>query len=259
MKSSAKVALVTGGARGIGLGISRELAQAGFDLAICGVRPAECVAAAVESLQQGGRQVLYCQTDISCAEDRRRLIDAVRDHFGRLNVLVNNAGVAPRERRDILDATEESFDEVLRINLRGPYFLTQQAARWMIEQKEEDDSFGASIIFISSISATVASVNRGEYCLSKAGIAMASRLWAVRLGASGIPVYEVRPGIVLTDMTSAVQDKYDRLIREGLLLESRWGLPEDVGRCVRALAVGDLPYATGQVIVLDGGMTIARL
>jgi NAD(P)-dependent dehydrogenase (short-subunit alcohol dehydrogenase family) len=162
-------------------------------------------------------------------------------------------------RADILEATEESYERVMRINLQGPYFLTQAVARWMIEQQGEQAHFEGCIVNISSVSATVASPSRGEYCISKAGVSMATRLWAVRLGEYGIPVYEVRPGVIETDMTRAVQARYDQLIEEGLLVESRWGLPEDVGRAVATLVRGDLPYATGQVLLVDGGLTLQRL
>jgi 3-oxoacyl-[acyl-carrier protein] reductase len=172
---------------------------------------------------------------------------------------VNNAGVAPKVRADVLEATEESFERVMRINLQGPYFLTQAVANWMVEQRREDEDFGGCIVNVSSISASVASPNRGEYCISKAGLSMATRLWAARLGEFGIPVYEVRPGVIKTDMTEPVQEKYDRLIDQGLLVQSRWGLPEDVGRAVAMLVRGDLPYATGQVLVVDGGLTLQRL
>jgi NAD(P)-dependent dehydrogenase (short-subunit alcohol dehydrogenase family) len=181
----------------------------------------------------------------------------VHQRFGRLDLLVNNAGVAPRERRDILEATRESFDRLLRINLRGPYFLTQAAARYMLERKSTD--FRGCILFITSISAVAASVNRGEYCISKAGLAMASLLWAARLAGEGIRVYEVRPGIIRTDMTAGVAANYDRLIAEGLTLQRRWGTPEDVGRAVAMLARGDLDYSTGQVLVVDGGLSVRRL
>ncbi len=172
---------------------------------------------------------------------------------------MNNAGVAPKERRDILEATEESFDQVISTNLKGTYFLTQLAANWMIQQKQRDPDFTGSIINVSSISATVASVNRGEYCVSKAGLSMATQLFAVRLGEFDIPVYEVRPGVIDTDMTSGAKAKYDKLIAEGLCVQQRWGYPEDVGKAVAALALGNFPYSTGQVIMVDGGLTIPRL
>jgi 3-oxoacyl-[acyl-carrier protein] reductase len=254
-----KVVLVTGGGRGIGLGISKCLASEGCDVVVCGTRPEEQARKAMAELRALGASVLYCCADVADREARARLLSEIRAHFGHLNVLVNNAGVAPRVRTDILEATEESYERVMRINLQGPYFLTQSVVRWMIEQQREHEQFEGCIVNISSISATVASTNRGEYCISKAGLSMATRLWAVRLGEYGIPVYEVRPGVIETDMTRAAKAKYDQLISEGLLVESRWGLPEDVGRAVAALIRGDLPYATGQVLVVDGGLTLQRL
>ncbi|MCS7033308.1 MAG: 3-ketoacyl-ACP reductase, partial [Phycisphaerae bacterium] len=204
------VALVTGGSRGIGFGVALELARRGFDLAINGRRPAGDVADAVDQLRAAGAQVLYLQADVAERAQHARMVDAIRGEFGRLNVLVNNAGVAPDVRADILDATEESFDRLIRINLRGPYFLTQAVAKWMIEQSRRCQASAGSgagadrarfvIVNVSSISAEVASVNRGDYCISKAGVAMATRLWAVRLAEFGIDVFEVRPGIVATDM-----------------------------------------------------------
>jgi 3-oxoacyl-[acyl-carrier protein] reductase len=254
-----KVVLITGGTRGIGLGIARCLAREDCDMATCGLRDEQTVGAALDELRALGAEVLYCQADVARRADREALLGAVRDHFGRLNVLVNNAGIAPRVRADILEATEESFEEVMRVNLQGPYFLTQAVARWMIEQRQADPEFRGCIINISSISATVASTNRGEYCVSKAGLSMATRLWAVRLGEFGIPVFEVRPGITRTDMTAGAREKYDRYIAEGRLLQPRWGLPDDVGRAVAALVRGDFPYSTGQAFVVDGGYTLQRL
>lgn len=254
-----KTALVTGGSRGIGLGISEQLAKSGFDLAINGVRPEEEVAETIAHLKSYGGEVIYCQGNIGDKTDRQNIVDKVRKSFGKLNLLVNNAGVAPKERLDILQATEESFDHVMGINLKGPYFLTQSIASWMIEQKEADPEFSGGIIYISSISATVASVNRGEYCLSKAGISMASQLFAVRLGEFGIPVYEVRPGIIKSDMTAGVTAKYDQLIENGLTVQKRWGLPEDVGKVVASIAREDFSYSTGQVFMVDGGLTLSRL
>jgi 3-oxoacyl-[acyl-carrier protein] reductase len=253
-----KVALVTGGSRGIGLGIARALAKAGFDLAVNGVRDELSVK---EVLAELGSitSVLYCQGNIALREDRSKIIEQTRQRFGRLDVLVNNAGVAPKERRDILEATEESFDDVLSINLKGPYFLTQEIARWMILQREYDKQFHGVVINVSSISATVASVNRGEYCISKAGVAMATQLFAVRLAQHDISVFEVRPGIIATDMTSGVKEKYDKLIEGGLTIQKRWGTPEDVGQAVCSLATGNFPYSTGQVIMVDGGLVVQRL
>jgi len=254
-----KVALVTGGSRGIGLGIAIQLAKNGFDIAINGVRNESAVGDVLAEIKNLGVKAIYCQGSISSSDDRKGIIQKVKDHFGRLDVLVNNAGIAPKERRDILEATEESFDEVLNTNLKGNYFLTQQVANWMIDQKKSSKEFSGCIINVSSISATVASVNRGEYCISKAGISMATQLFAVRLGEFEIPVYEVRPGIISTDMTSGVKGKYDKLIEEGLTVQKRWGYPEDVGKVVAALASGSFPYCTGQVVMVDGGLTIPRL
>lgn len=254
-----KVALVTGGSRGIGLGIAQKLAQNGFDLAINGIRSENFVQDVLENLRELGAKVIYCQGDIASTEDRESMLEKIKNHFGRLNILVNNAGVAPKERNDILSATEESFDYVISINLKGTYFLTQAVANWMIEQKADSESFTGSIITISSISATVASVNRGEYCISKAGLSMITQLFATRLGEFNIPVFEVRPGVIKTDMTEGITEKYDKLIAEGLTLQKRWGFPDDVGKAVAAIAKGDFPYSTGQVFMIDGGLTIARL
>lgn len=255
----ARVALVTGGTRGIGLGIARCLAREGYALALNGVRPTELVAEVLRSLREEGATVEYFPADIAQPQERQRLVEEVRQRFGRLDVLVNNAGVAPQVRADLLEATEESFERLVRINLQAPYFLTQAIARWMIQQKQTEAHFDGCIVFITSISATVASINRGDYCVSKAGLAMAARLWAVRLAEYGIPVYEVRPGIIQTDMTAPVRERYDRLIAEGLTLQPRWGTAEDVGKAVAMLVRGDLPYSTGAVILVDGGLTIARL
>ena len=254
-----RIALITGGSRGIGFGIALQLAANGFDLAINGTRIPGDVEEVVQKLRDFGNDVIYCRGNISSSSDRENIIRQVQEHYGRLHVLINNAGVAPRERKDILDATEESFDEVISTNLKGPYFLMQKAANWMIEQKKNDQEFSGCIINISSISATVASVNRGEYCISKAGISMATKLFAVRLGKFNIPVFEVRPGVIITDMTAGVKEKYDKLIEEGLLVQQRWGEPGDVGKVVASLAKGDFMYSTGQVIMVDGGLTIPRL
>jgi 3-oxoacyl-[acyl-carrier protein] reductase len=258
-EQSKRVALVTGGSRGIGRGIAEALADSGFDLAINGVRNAEQVAEVVSIVRERGADAHYIQGDVSIAEDRQAIVDAVHTRFGRLDVLVNNAGVAPNVRADILEASEESFDRVIGINLKGPYFLTQLAARQMIEQRRANPSFAGVIVNISSVSATEASTNRGDYCISKAGVAMATQLWAHRLAEFGIAVYEIRPGIIHTDMSAAVAEKYDRLIVNGLTIENRWGEPEDVGRAVAMLARGDLSYATGNVLNIDGGLTLRRL
>jgi 3-oxoacyl-[acyl-carrier protein] reductase len=254
-----QVALITGGSRGIGYGIALQLAQSGYDLVINGVREATAVSEQLKQLEELGCRVLYCKADISSAADRGKMLDDINAFYGRLDVLVNNAGIAPRERKDILEASEESFSQLIDTNLKGPYFLTQSVARWMIVQKEETEDFKGCIINISSISAVVASVNRGEYCIAKAGVSMATQLFAVRLAEYDIPVYEVRPGIIHTDMTAGVTEKYDRLIEGGLTLQKRWGYPEDVGKAVAALASGSFPYSTGQIINVEGGMLTQRL
>src|SRR3954465_7744647 len=258
-KNAKRVALVTGGSRGIGLGVATVLADEGFDLAINGVRAELEVSDILAALSKRGASVCYCHGNVAEASDRQQIVATVRDKLGRLDVLVNNAGVAPSPRADILDATEESFDRVVGINLKGPYFLTQLVARWMIDQRQRDDQFAGVIVNISSVSATEASTNRGDYCISKAGIIMATQLWAHRLAEFGISVYEVRPGIIHTDMSAAVVEKYDRLIANGLTVENRWGEPDDVGRAVAMLARGDLSYATGNVLNIDGGLTLRRL
>lgn len=257
--SISPAALITGGSRGIGLGIAVELAKAGFNLAVNGVRDPGKVVQALDALKEYGGKVVYIKGDISKSTDRNLIYETVISQFGQLNVLINNAGVAPRERKDILEASEDIFDEVLNINLKGPYFLTRLFAGHMIEMKQENPEFRCCIINVTSVSATVASVNRGEYCISKAGTAMATKLWAVRLGEFNIPVFEIRPGIIKTDMTAGVTEKYDKLFKEGINLQRRWGLPEDVGKVVLAMATGLLNYSTGQVVLVDGGMTIQKL
>jgi NAD(P)-dependent dehydrogenase (short-subunit alcohol dehydrogenase family) len=252
---SRRTALITGGTRGIGLGIARALARDGWSLALSGLRPRDEVASIIEELVQAGGSAEYWPADVGRAGDRARLLQSVVEKFGTLDALVNNAGRAPRVRADVLDATEDSFIEVVGTNLQGPYFLTQAVARLLIEKK----SPASAIVFITSVSAEMASVNRGDYCVSKAGLSMAVKLFALRLAEHGIPVYEVRPGIVSTDMTANVRDVYDRRIAGGLIPEPRWGQPEDVGRAVAALLRGDIRYATGTTINVDGGLSIPRL
>jgi NAD(P)-dependent dehydrogenase (short-subunit alcohol dehydrogenase family) len=253
------VALVTGGTRGIGLGIARALSKDGWDLVLSGLRPADQVAAVLDDIASGGGAVSYVEADIASPDARRALVEHARTHHGVVNALVNNAGRAPRVRADLLDASEESFEEIVRTNLQGPYFLTQAIAREMQAEGQRDGAFRGAVVFITSVSAEMASVNRGDYCVSKAGLAMSAQLFALRLAASRIPVYEVRPGIIATDMTAGVKELYDRRIADGLVPEERWGQPEDVGRLVAALLRGDLPYSTGSVIHVDGGLTIPRL
>jgi len=260
ISSPAIVALITGGTRGIGLGIARALAADRCSLAVSGVRTAEDVAPVLEALRAAGASdVLYIRSDVSQLEQHQPMLDEIERRIGKIDVLVNNAGVAPSPRADVLDATPESFDRLISINLRGPYFLTQAVAKRMIGRRQADASFRGCIINVSSISAVAASMHRGDYCISKAGVAMATKLWAARLAEHGIDVYEVRPGVIETDMTSPVRHKYDAVFASGQALAQRWGTPDDVGRAVAMLARGGLPYATGQVLTVDGGMTIPRL
>lgn len=255
-----RVAVVTGGARGIGFGVSAALAREGFAVAVCGTRSAAEAEPALAALRAVEPECCYFRADVSQGTDRQSLLEKVRARFGALHVLVNNAGVAPLARTDLLSATEASFERVMRINLQGPYFLTQAAARWMVEQRQAAATFFGCIVNIGSVSADLASVNRGEYCVSKAGVTMMTRLFASRLGEYGIPVYEVRPGIIHSDMTDQVKAKYDAKISEtDLLVQKRWGEPEDVGRAVAMLARGDLAYSTGQIICVDGGLSVQRL
>lgn len=258
-ESERPVALVTGSSRGIGRAIAIELARAGYDLTINYVRNAEAARSAVEEVVRAGAKAIACRADVGIREERRALLEAVRSTFGRLDVLVNNAGMAPRVRQDILEATEESFDEVLAANLKGPYFLTQAVARWFLEIRAVRPERPLAIVNVSSISEYTASVQRGEYCIAKAGIGMMTKLFAVRLADYGIRVNEVRPGIIATDMTAGVREKYDRLIQEGLTPIRRWGSPEDVARAVRILVGGDLAFSTGMAIEVDGGFHLRRL
>lgn len=250
------VALITGAARGIGAAIAAELAARGCDIAVLDVADA---AETIATAEAAGRRGLAVVGDVRLAADRARTLAEIEQAFGRLDVLVNNAGVAPKVRADLLEATEESYDRVMGINLKGPYFLTQAAARWMIRQRTERCDDWMCIVNISSISAYAASPARGEYCLSKAGVSMATKLWAARLAEHGIGVYEVRPGIIATDMTAAVKDKYDKLIDEGLTPIRRWGQVADVARAVAACVAGELPFSTGEVINVDGGFHLRVL
>jgi NAD(P)-dependent dehydrogenase (short-subunit alcohol dehydrogenase family) len=244
---SKPVALVTGASRGIGRAIAVELSRTHQ---VCGTYRGRRDAAESLASETGADMV---QSDISSSADRAALIAHVRSQHGRLDLLVNNAGMAPRERRDILEATEASFDELIATNLKGPHFLTQEAARWMVEQG------GGRIVFVTSISVYTASVNRGEYCISKAGLSMSVALYAARLAALGIGVFEIRPGVIRTDMISAVEKAYDEKIAAGLLPQRRMGEPSDVAMAVRAIAEGLMDYSTGQVINVDGGFHLRTL
>jgi len=261
------VALVTGGNRGIGLGISRRLVADGFAVGILATReePAD-VLAELRAAAGDPALVRYVRGSVADLDDHRRYVDDAVDAWGRLDVLVNNAGVAPAVRADLLDATPESFDRVLGINLRGPYFLTQEFARRVIELRGPLDALPepptgpvATIVNVSSVSAATVSTDRGDYCLSKAGVAMATQLWAARLGPEGIVVHEVRPGVIATDMTAGVTAKYDALLADGLAPVNRWGRPADVAAAVSLLASGQTPYSTGEVFHVDGGLHIPVL
>jgi NAD(P)-dependent dehydrogenase (short-subunit alcohol dehydrogenase family) len=264
-----KIALVTGGSRGIGFGIAEKLAAEKWDLVINGVRPAEAVTEPLAALRQYGVRVGYARGDVGSSEGRAAIVKSTRDFVASLaphnsqrpalNLLVNNAGVAPKIRADLLETSEDSYDFVVDTNLKGVFFLTQEFARDMVAAKKADPAFRGTIVNITSISATVVSINRGEYCIAKAGLSMLSQLFATRLGPEGLPVYEVRPGVIKTDMTAGVTEKYDKLIAGGLCVQPRWGLPADIGRSVAALARGDFPFSTGQVVMVDGGLTIPRL
>jgi NAD(P)-dependent dehydrogenase (short-subunit alcohol dehydrogenase family) len=253
------VAFITGGTRGIGLGIAEHLITEGYDLAINGVRNFDEVADIVAYLKSKGRDVIYCQGSVADLNNHQRFLEEICSHYGRIDVLVNNAGVAPKERKDILETTPESFDYVVDTNLKATFFLTQLFANKMIEQIGKLNDYRPSIVNITSVSATVASVNRGEYCISKAGMSMSSQLFATRLAQYGIQVFEVRPGIIKTDMTEKVSEKYTQLFKEGLALQNRWGQPDDIGKAVAALVGGSFPYSTGSVFTVDGGLTVARL
>lgn len=250
--------LVTGGARGIGAGIVVELAKAGHNVGFCGRTSPDAVADFLQELRgkYSGRFAYY-SCDVSDISGHKALLDRVEAELGELDVLVNNAGVAPEVRADLLEMSPASFDRVLGINLRGPFFLTQEVARRMAARRNEE-AFRC-IVNIGSVSADAASVNRGEYCLSKAAVAMSTKLFAVRLASEGICVYELRPGIVKSDMTRGVSAMYDKRIADGLVPQGRWGFPEDVGKAVAMLVSGSLAFSTGQKINVDGGLMLERL
>ncbi|NLM09953.1 MAG: 3-ketoacyl-ACP reductase [Clostridiaceae bacterium] len=253
-----KTAIVTGGSRGIGLGIVKQLGKDGFAVVITAASPEERHRATLEELTKNNIEYLYVQGNIADHNDRMKCVDRAIEKYGRIDVLVNNAGVAPKERNDILNMTEESYDYVMNTNTKGTMFMTQYAANKMIQQ-EPIDGIRGIIVNVSSISAEVSSTNRGEYCVSKAGISMLTKLYADRLASEDILVYEIRPGIIETDMTSTVKEKYDRLFAEGVCPIKRWGTPEDIGLAVSALCSGKFRYTTGQCIFVDGGFHIQRL
>ena len=254
------VAVITGASRGIGRGIAISLAAEGFDIA--------AVARSIDSegmeilsveVEKRGSQFFPIGLDISCTGCQCEVVSNILERYGRIDILVNSAGVAPLQRNDVLNMTEESYDRVMNINLKGPVFFAQKIAKEMIWLKQKIDGYKPTIVFISSVSAQMSTTNRAEYCVSKAGLSMASTVLADRLSSEGILVYEVRPGVIETDMTAKIKDKYDKLIKEGLIPQKRWGLPEDIGRAVASLARGDWSFSTGMVFEISGGLNIHKL
>ncbi|MCI0423274.1 MAG: 3-ketoacyl-ACP reductase [Acidobacteria bacterium] len=257
--TSNRVALITGASRGIGKAITLALAEGGLDVVINFARQRDAAAQVQAEASRLGVKAGLLQADISQIADHGRVFEFLKEKFGRLDVLINNAGVAPKVREDMLNASEESFDRLMNTNLRGPYFLTQRLARWMVELRQQVANYSPVIVNISSISAYTSSPNRADYCLTKAGVAMMTQLYAHRLAEFEIPVFEIRPGIIETDMTAGVKEKYDRLIAEGLTPIPRWGKPEDVGKAAAAIVQGCFPYSTGEVFNVDGGFHLRRL
>jgi NAD(P)-dependent dehydrogenase (short-subunit alcohol dehydrogenase family) len=255
---------VTGAGRGLGRGVALQLAAEGCSVAVNYVGNAaaagETAALCRRAAKSPEQAFVALQADIGSRADRARLVRETLASFGRIDALVNNAGIAPRVRADLSLATEESFEELLRVNLQGPYFLTQAVARYWLETRPVPAlPTGFKVVFVTSVSAHTASTERGDYCVSKAGLAMAAQLWAARLAPENIQVIEIRPGIMATDMTAGVTEKYDRLLAAGLVPQNRWGTPEDVGLAVRAIIAGQFPFSTGSVIAVDGGLSIRRL
>jgi len=264
MKKTEPVILVTGASRGLGRGIAVEAAKRGYSVAVNYAKDRksalETVAKCTAKQRTRGQRFLAVQADIGDSAQANRMVRKVLKEFGRIDGLVNNAGVGPKERRDLTEMTEESFNEVLRVNLQGPFFLTQRVANyWLKETPRPLLPGGFKVIIVSSISAEAASLNRGEYCISKAGLAMVNKLWSLRLAEHGVQVYELRPGIMWTDMTSGVKEKYDKLLEEGVVPMKRWGTAEDVGQAAGALLSGQFPFSTGEVLYVDGGFHIERL
>jgi len=258
------VALVTGASRGLGRGIAQVLARDGLSVAVHyasnNAAAEETLAACRQVAPNAAQKFIAVGGNVGLAADRTAIFQQTLEGLGRIDALVNNAGIAPRIRADITEATEEIFDEVIAVNLKGPYFLSQAVVRhWLAHNGDSRLRAGYKLIFVSSISAYLASINRGEYCISKAGLAMATKLWASRLATDGVQVYEVRPGVMATDMTAGVKEKYDKLIAEGLVPMKRWGNGEDVGLAVSALLAGHFPFSTGDIINVDGGIHLQRL
>jgi 3-oxoacyl-[acyl-carrier protein] reductase len=254
------VAVITGASRGIGRSIAIALATEGYDIA--------AIARSVDSegmenlgpeVEKRGSQFFPVGLDISCTSCHKEVVANILERYGRIDILVNNAGVAPLQREDVLDMTEESYDRLMNINLKGPVFFAQKIAKEMIWMKEQVENYKPVIVFITSVSAARSSKNRAEYCISKSGLSMATMVFADRLSCEGILVFEVRPGIIRTDMTTKIADKYDKLINEGLVPQKKWGLPEDIGKAVASLARGDWNFSTGMIFEISGGLNIHRL
>lgn len=254
-----KTAIVTGGSRGIGFAIAKQLGEDGYNVVIMAKSNKDACRENLDIMESLGTPFTYVQGDVSLAKDREHCLETVLKKYGGIHVLVNNAGVAPKVRTDLLSLSEESFDYVLSINLKGPLFFTQMAANAMIQNSPDDYGLKGIIVNIGSISAELSSVNRGEYCISKAGMGMMTTLFADRLAGEDIRVYEIRPGITKTDMTAAVQSKYDALIADGICPIARWGQPEDIANAVSLFCSGKLSYSTGEVLHVDGGLHIKKL
>lgn len=259
MPAHMPVALVTGASRGIGRAIALELGRSGYAVGVNYVRNREAAEAVVAETENNGGQAIALQADVGLAADRERMIAELLKAFGRLDVLVNNAGITSPGRKDLLEATEASWDEVFAVNLKGPFFLAQAAARQMLSQADQGQDTGGTIVNVSSISSFAVSTNRADYCLAKSALPMLTQLFATRLAEHGIHVYDVCPGVIESDMTGPVREKYDRLIADGLSPIRRWGQPEDVARTVATLVAGGLPFCTGQTVYVDGGFHVRRL
>jgi 3-oxoacyl-[acyl-carrier protein] reductase len=258
--NSKPVAVITGASRGIGRAITLSLAAEGFDIvAIARSLDSEGMETLLQEVEKINAAFFPIGLDISCTTCHKEVVSNILERYGRIDFLVNNAGVAPVQRNDLLNLTEESYDRVLNINLKGPVFFAQKIAKEMIWLKDQITGYRPVIVFMSSVSAAMTSTNRAEYCISKAGLSMASSVFADRLSEEGIMVYEVRPGIIQTDMTARMKDKYDKLIAEGFIPQKRWGLPDDIGKAVASLARGDWDFSTGSVFEISGGLNIRSL
>lgn len=254
------VAVITGASRGIGRSIAIGLAGEGFDIAaIARSTNSEGMETLAPEIEKKGAEFFPIGLDISCTGCHKEVVSNILERYGRIDFLVNNAGVAPLQRNDLLEMSEESYDRVMNINLKGPVFFAQKIAREMIWLKDQINNYKPVIVFITSVSAALSSTNRAEYCISKAGLSMASTVFADRLTGEGILVYEIRPGIIQTDMTAKLKNKYDKLISEGLVPQKRWGLPEDVGKAVASIARGDWNFSSGTVFEISGGLNIHKL